>query len=923
LQSSAQTGVTSRALIVRALADDQQRYSNAVFEVRFQFPPDDYGKKIVLKLLEVKEKNGKKSTEPVKDAKGEELSFAGILDFSKTPGVLVLNMSEGQGLAKQVSFEEPGKPRVGFSPDSVDKTPFFLGLPDFRTRRMCLQTEVDEPMRKSKAQVTSPTFEVASHFVIDNPDLRTYDWDEGNTVSFYSNSSEGPKGDEKDEDGNYGAFYDILDAIKKAEKFIFIADWSFHPYARLLHRPPKKEGEPLDVNDSVGALLIKKAKDNPKMVIAIHTWDHTAIAAKDSQNDHAHDRLDDIAAALDGKGTKRPKNLLFKASSRTGIGYSHHQKYVILDCDAENDLRPETEENKGKPKRKEVKVFFGGLDLTKGRFDWWAHPIMPDSDECKAFRDSFKGGDVEYDDWYNAEFKDDRKNVRQPWHDIHAQLTGPTARDFVREFIGRWNLDPSAVGARGNTSKADAKQVNDVMPAIRDKDQFVQRLEPREPKEGGGFTGQVYRSIAKAHWGTVDPKEMDAKAEAANKAGSEVSKARMALNLKLVGAEPSADDPDVAKLKKLEKEFEDKQAVVEDAPYFGAEGFCWRIPWGSESSIQAAYISAIRKAQRFLYIESQYLIGSGAGWNRESVRNKIPETIVKKISDKISRGEDFHAYLIIPMFPEGSPQDGALEVVRHFEWATMRYVVYSIKDAIRKNSAALSKVGKSKAKWQDYISFYFLARWENTKSLTVGSWNRPDKVRNNQRYMIYVHSKLMIADDFYVILGSANLNERSLAGDRDTEICCGLTPDDQDGADKVKKFRKKLWSEVMGNGKGRAEPAEDWDKPETLACVEAVRAAASANYRAFRAGKFKDEGFLCRYEFDLDDNNNLVFSQPKADKDDLLPTADGTTSWDTVPDVTSDGAPMVVTPELKWDAGWGWTDLKSKFTEKVLSEAGE
>lgn len=39
--------------------------------------------------------------------------------------------------------------------------------------------------------------------------------------------------------------------------------------------------------------------------------------------------------------------------------------------------------------------------------------------------------------------------------------------------------------------------------------------------------------------------------------------------------------------------------------------------------------------------------------------------------------------------------------------------------------------------------------------------------------MIYVHAKGMIVDDEYVIIGSANINQRSLAGSRDTEIAMG------------------------------------------------------------------------------------------------------------------------------------------------------
>lgn len=39
--------------------------------------------------------------------------------------------------------------------------------------------------------------------------------------------------------------------------------------------------------------------------------------------------------------------------------------------------------------------------------------------------------------------------------------------------------------------------------------------------------------------------------------------------------------------------------------------------------------------------------------------------------------------------------------------------------------------------------------------------------------MVYVHSKGMIVDDEYVIIGSANINQRSLDGTRDTEIAMG------------------------------------------------------------------------------------------------------------------------------------------------------
>lgn len=39
--------------------------------------------------------------------------------------------------------------------------------------------------------------------------------------------------------------------------------------------------------------------------------------------------------------------------------------------------------------------------------------------------------------------------------------------------------------------------------------------------------------------------------------------------------------------------------------------------------------------------------------------------------------------------------------------------------------------------------------------------------------MIYVHAKGMVVDDEYIICGSANINQRSMDGSRDTEIAMG------------------------------------------------------------------------------------------------------------------------------------------------------
>ena len=75
-----------------------------------------------------------------------------------------------------------------------------------------------------------------------------------------------------------------------------------------------------------------------------------------------------------------------------------------------------------------------------------------------------------------------------------------------------------------------------------------------------------------------------------------------------------------------------------------------------DKSIHSAYVTAIRRAQHFIYIENQYFMGSSHCWpaNRSSpCRHLIPLEIALKIVSKINRGERFAAYVVLPMYSEG------------------------------------------------------------------------------------------------------------------------------------------------------------------------------------------------------------------------------------------------------------------------------
>merc|ERR1712226_1244151 len=110
-------------------------------------------------------------------------------------------------------------------------------------------------------------------------------------------------------------------------------------------------------------------------------------------------------------------------------------------------------------------------------------------------------------------------------------------------------------------------------------------------------------------------------------------------------------------------------------------------------------------------------------------------------------------------------------------------------------------------KASDYLKFLCVGQREEEQFSTAANRNPPKNSNEailsiSRRVPIYVHSKLMIIDDEYIILGSANINERSMAGNRDSEICVeSWQPAYKDilrPRGGVHKFRMSLWAEHTG-----------------------------------------------------------------------------------------------------------------------------
>ena len=165
----------------------------------------------------------------------------------------------------------------------------------------------------------------------------------------------------------------------------------------------------------------------------------------------------------------------------------------------------------------------------------------------------------------------------------------------------------------------------------------------------------------------------------------------------------------------------------------------------AERSIHEAYVAAIRRADRFIYIENQYFIGGCHLWEQDQHRgctNLIPVEIALKVASKIRAKERFAVYIVMPMWPEGVPESEPVQDILHWTRLTMAMMYKLIGDAIKESGARSHPT--------DYLNFFCLANREEKSS---GEYIPPTspphsshywKAQKNRRFMIYVHSKLMI-----------------------------------------------------------------------------------------------------------------------------------------------------------------------------------
>uniref|UniRef100_A0A0D9VNR8 Phospholipase D n=1 Tax=Leersia perrieri TaxID=77586 RepID=A0A0D9VNR8_9ORYZ len=395
------------------------------------------------------------------------------------------------------------------------------------------------------------------------------------------------------------------------------------------------------------------------------------------------------------------------------------------------------------------------------------------------------------EDYYNPNFAVlDERGPREPWHDLHSKIDGPAAYDVLKNFEERWLKASKRSGA-----KKLSKSNNDTLL-------WIERI-----PDIAGIDDEV-------HLNDNDPERWD------------------------VQIFRSIDSNSVKAFPKDPREATSKNLVCGKNVLI-------------DMSIQTAYVNAIRGAQHFIYIENQYFLGSSFNWDSHKdvgANNLIPIEIALKIANKIYANERFSAYIVIPMWPEGNPTGAPTQRILYWQKKTMQMMYEIIHKALR-------EVGLDNTyEPEDYLNFFCLGNREaedrpGASSGSCSANNPQDQARKNRRFMVYVHSKGMIVDDEYVIIGSANINQRSMEGTRDTEIAMGAYQPQYTWANmlsaprgQIYGYRMSLWAEHIGSVE------ESFSCPESLDCTRQVRYIGEQNWKQFASNEVSEmRGHLIKY----------------------------------------------------------------------------
>ncbi|KAI9454792.1 hypothetical protein HD554DRAFT_2198903 [Boletus coccyginus] len=623
------------------------------------------------------------------------------------------------------------------------------------------------------------------------------------------------------------AVSEILDSAKDA---IFILDWWLTP--ELYLRRPLAQNEEWRLD----RLLQRKAQQGVKIYVVVYK-EVTQTMTLSSK--HTKARLRGSYLHPNIACMRHPDHI---GSKDTVEFWSHHEKVVVVD----NHL-----------------ACIGGLDLCFGRWDTHNHPLA-DAHPTDFSRTLFPGQD--YNNARHLDFQDVGNYIsnaisvletpRMPWHDVHMTICGSVVLDICQHFVERWNEikrrkyrdDPQFdwLALPHNVQVAPAEAVAD--HPYRDQwhqmgRKFRQRFHldfgdevepPYHPPPHGTCRVQVVRSVSDwSHGVLTEHSIQNAYIQLIREANHFIY-----IENQFFISNTRDEGPVKNQIAKalVERIIEAAQAgkkfkvvvVVPEVP-----GFAGDIKKETAiKTIMAAQYRTINRGGHSIYEEIRK-----AGYEpmdyirffhlRSYDRINAPQSTLIAQMEQIS-GVSFHEAQIAlarqwvgrNFYGKDVPREVYVKVPQEAkvgiavteetpvkeDKVPLPESIEAAREVIARFESGAQNL-RSDEMVADSVSHHAL---QGRGSLLNETWMGSEEEELNcyVSELLYIHSKVMIVDDRRVIMGSANLNDRSQKGDGDSEIALVVEDDDMvrstmDGrpymaARFATTLRRKLFREHLG-----------------------------------------------------------------------------------------------------------------------------
>ncbi|KAN0049979.1 hypothetical protein ACTA71_003077 [Dictyostelium dimigraforme] len=582
---------------------------------------------------------------------------------------------------------------------------------------------------------------------------------------------------------NGASYYnELAETIRRAKHEIFITGWWVSPYVYLQRDSGVENME----KSRLDRILTEKAKEGVKVYVLM--WNETNLGVQLGSR-HAKNWLEGCHSNI--HVIRHPK--------RYPLSWSHHQKNAIIDQQI---------------------AFVGGIDICLMRYETSKFQLTDDQGKRFPGKDygNLLGTVVRTGDPKKDQF-DRRECPRMPWHDVHTKIIGPSAKDVASNFIQRWNhaiyverankfqpllIPKDYTGLPSDEAKPDKWKnlVSNIRKGFthvsygREKPTHYQRAgdNPRvlqHTKQAAfGLKGDQMDNKVEERKNNLTNSEFDddgddneeEEEDDGNDEFDQDENQEDDLNTKIPYNKPSDAGSQSKKENNTKQKQKHKDTIGSLKDEEGLElpgtpkidlhddkllksiyhlssnmsntcvvqmvrSIC---PWSAgtdvEDSCYKAYLGLIKNAQHFIYIQNLFFISSCGS---KVPKNRIALAILNRIRRAITSKERFRVIIMVPISPSG---DLAL--------ASSRMIIGWTNRTISQGGQSILELLKNEFPDVDlaqYISFNSIRQWEVNG----------DRIFTEQ---IYVHSKVLIVDDRVAVIGSCNINDRSMMGSRDSEL---------------------------------------------------------------------------------------------------------------------------------------------------------